>query len=152
MPLPTNDNMFRTRGEMLQHIQTLLGGRIAEEIIFDDITTGASNDIERATSVARDMVTRFGMSKKMGLINYKSDSDEVFIGNDLAHSKPYSEGVASQIDEEIKSIIDECYNKAKKILTDNIEILHKAANLLIERERISMEEFNELFEKKDIVL
>ena len=150
MPLPTNDNMFRTRGEMLQHIQTLLGGRIAEEIIFDDITTGASNDIERATSVARDMVTRFGMSKKMGLINYKSDSDEVFIGNDLAHSKPYSEGVASQIDEEIKAIIDECYIKAKKILTDNIEILHKTANLLIEKERISMEEFNDIFEKKDI--
>ena len=149
MPLPERDEMFLTKGKMLQDIMVSLGGRIAEEIIFDDITTGASSDIKRATEVARRMVTRYGMSKNIGTINYDEDSDDVFIGRDLAHTKSYSETVATKIDAEIKDIVDDCYEKAKQIILENEKILHSCAQLLLEKERITMEEFAELFEKQD---
>ena len=145
MPLPERDNMFLTKGKMLQDIMVSLGGRIAEEIIFDDITTGASSDIKHATSIARKMVTRFGMSDLIGMVNYNDDSDEVFIGRDLAHTKSMSEAVAGQIDAEVKNIIDDCYQKAKTIVLENENILHSCAALLLERERISMSEFESLF-------
>lgn len=145
MPLPERDNMFLTKGKMLQDIMVSLGGRIAEEIIFDDITTGASSDIKHATSIARKMVTRFGMSDLIGMVNYNDDSDEVFIGRDLAHTKSVSEAVAGQIDAEVKNIIDDCYQKAKTIVMENENILHSCAALLLERERISMSEFESLF-------
>ncbi len=145
MPLPERDNMFLTKGKMLQDIMVSLGGRIAEEIIFDDITTGASSDIKHATSIARKMVTRFGMSDLIGMVNYNDDSDEVFIGRDLAHTKSVSEAVAGQIDAEVKNIIDDCYKKAKTIVLENENILHSCAALLLERERISMGEFESLF-------
>ena len=122
-----------------------LGGRIAEEIIFKDITTGASSDIKKATKVARKMVTRFGMSDNIGVINYDSDDDEVFIGRDLAHARPHSESVAGEIDKEVKSIIDDCYAKAKKIIMEHEDVLHKAAELLLEKEKISRVEFEGLF-------
>ena len=137
--------MFLTKGKMLQDIMVSLGGRIAEEIIFDDITTGASSDIKHATSIARKMVTRFGMSDLIGMVNYNDDSDEVFIGRDLAHTKSVSEAVAGQIDAEVKNIIDDCYQKAKTIVMENENILHSCAALLLERERISMSEFESLF-------
>ena len=149
MPLPEKDEMFNTRGKMLQNIIVSLGGRIAEELIFDDITTGASQDIKQATETARAMVTKYGFSSKLGLINYDDSNDEVFIGRDLAHSRPYGEDVAGQIDMEVKSIIDDCYEKARKIITDNMDILEKSANLLLEKEKITREEFEALFEEKN---
>lgn len=145
MPLPEKDEMFNTKGRMKQDIIVALGGRIAEELIFDDITTGASQDIKQATARARDMVTKYGFSDAIGMINYNSDDDEVFIGRDLAHTRSYSEGVAKIIDEEVKKIIDECYSEAKRILNENVNILHSCADLLIEKERINREEFEKLF-------
>ena len=145
MPLPERDEMFNTRGKMLQNIIVSLGGRIAEELIFDDITTGASQDIKQATETARAMVTKYGFSSKLGLINYDDSNDEVFIGRDLAHSRPYGEDIAGQIDMEVKNIIDECYEKARKIITDNMDVLEKSADLLLEKEKITREEFEALF-------
>ena len=148
MPLPEKDEMFITKGKMLQDIMVSLGGRIAEEIIFDDITTGASSDIKKATGAARDMVTRYGMSDNIGVINYNSDDDEVFIGRDLAHAKNHSELMAGEIDREVKSIIDDCYQKAKAIILENTEVLHKCAKLLLEKEKIGRAEFEGLFQSK----
>lgn len=145
MPLPEKDEMFNTRGHMRQDIIVSLGGRIAEEMIFDDITTGASQDIKMATNIARSMVTRYGFSETIGMVNYDSDGDEVFIGRDLAHTRSYSENIANTIDEEVRKIIDGCYVEAKKILEDNVDILHQCADLLIEKERINREEFETLF-------
>ena len=141
MPLPENDEMFITKGTMLQDIMVSLGGRIAEEIIFGDITTGASSDIKKATKAARDMVTRYGMSENIGVINYGSDDDEVFIGRDLAHAKSHSELIAGEIDREVRRIIDECYAKAKAIILENSDVLHGCADLLLEKEKIGREEF-----------
>ena len=145
MPLPDNDEMFNTKGKMLQDIMTLLGGRIAEEIIFGDITTGASNDIKRATATARSMVMKYGMSDKLGLICYGDDDDEVFIGRDLAHTRRYSEDVAKSIDEEIRRIISECHDQAKKIILEHEDVLHKCASLLLEKEKVHRDEFEALF-------
>ena len=146
MPLPERDEMFNTKGRMLQEIIVDLGGRVAEEMIFDDITTGASQDIKQATGVAKAMVTKYGMSENIGLINYDNDDDEVFIGRDLAHTRAYGENVAGMIDQEIKRIIDECYQKSKNILVEHETILHKCADLLLEKEKISRDEFEALFE------
>ena len=146
MPLPERDEMFNTRGKMLQNIIVSLGGRIAEELVFDDITTGASQDIKQVTETARSMVTKYGFSSKLGLINYDNDSDEVFIGRDLAHTRPYGEEVASQIDTEVKNIIDECYGKAKKMIEEHMDVLEKSAQLLLEKEKVTREEFEALFE------
>lgn len=148
MPLHERDEMFNTKGKMLQNIVVSLGGRVAEELIFDDITTGASQDIKQATQTARDMVTKYGFSDKLGLINYDTDSDEVFIGRDLAHTRPYGEDVAALIDEEVKRIVDECYTKAKKLISENMDVLHRSSELLLEKEKISREEFESLFEDK----
>ena len=145
MPLPEKDEMFLTKGKMLQEIMVDLGGRIAEELIFDDITTGASQDIRQATAVARNMVTKYGMSEALGLVNYDNDQDQVFIGRDLAHAKGHSEQVAGTIDAEIKRIVDECYEKAKAIILENRQILDACAELLLEKEKISREEFEGLF-------
>ena len=145
MPLPEKDEMFNTKGKMKQDIIVTLGGRVAEELILDDITTGASGDIKHATKVARAMVTRFGFTNEIGLINYDSDDDEVFIGRDLAHTRAYSEETASRIDEEVKKIIDECYAEAKRIISENMNVLHASAKLLMEKERITREEFEALF-------
>ena len=145
MPLPEKDEMFNTKGKMLQDITVSLGGRVAEEKVFDDITTGASQDIKHATAVAKAMVTQFGMSEKVGLINYDDDSDNVFIGRDLAHARGYGEGVATVIDQEIKRIIDECYQKAKDIIQEYDHVLHACADLLLEKEKITREEFEALF-------
>ena len=145
MPLPENDEIFDTKGKMLQDITTLLGGRVAEEIIFGDITTGASNDIKRATSTARAMVMQYGMSDRLGLIAYGDDSDEVFIGRDLAHTRGYSEEVAKEIDQEIYRIIDECHEKAKKIILEHQDVLHQCADLLLKKEKVHREEFEALF-------
>lgn len=145
MPLPENDEMFDTKGKMLQEITTLLGGRVAEEIIFGDITTGASNDIKRATSTARAMVMKYGMSEKIGLISYGDDDDEVFIGRDLAHTRSYSEDVAREIDREIHNIIDECHARAKEIILENAEVLHACAELLLKQEKVHRDEFEALF-------
>ena len=149
MPLPDNDEMFNTKGKMLQDIMTLLGGRIAEEIIFGDITTGASNDIKRATATARSMVMKYGMSDKLGLICYGDDDDEVFIGRDLAHTRSYSEDVAKSIDEEIRRIISECHDQAKKIILEHEDVLHKCASLLLEKEKVHRDEFEALFTTED---
>ena len=149
MPLPENDEMFITKGRMLQDIMVSLGGRIAEEIIFSDITTGASSDIKKATKEARDMVTRYGMSENIGVINYNSDDDEVFIGRDLAHTKSHSELISGEIDREVKKIIDDCYGKAKAIILEHMEVLHNCAQLLLEKEKIGREEFESLFTQKD---
>lgn len=146
MPLPEKDEMFITKGKMLQDIMVSLGGRIAEEIIFGDITTGASSDIKKATRAARDMVTRYGMSENIGVINYNSDDDEVFIGRDLAHTKSHSELVAGEIDREVKSIIDDCYAKAREVIEQHMEILHRCAGLLLEKEKIGRQEFEALFD------
>ncbi len=146
MPLPEREEMFNTKGRMLQEIIVDLGGRVAEEMIFDDITTGASQDIKQATGVAKAMVTRYGMSEHVGLINYDNDDDQVFIGRDLAHARAYGENVASTIDQEIKRIIDECYEKSRSILSEHEKILHKCADLLLEKEKISRDEFEALFE------
>ena len=145
MPLPENDEMFNTKGKMLQDITTLLGGRVAEEIIFGDITTGASNDIERATTTARAMVMQYGMSEKMGLIAYGDEGDEVFIGRDLAHTRSYSEEVAKDIDQEIHGIIDGCHKKAREIILEHEDVLHKCAALLLEKEKVQRDEFEALF-------
>ncbi len=145
MPLPAKDEMFLTKGKMLHEIMVSLGGRIAEELIFDDITTGASSDIKKATQVARKMVTRYGMSENIGVINYDEEGDDVFIGRDLAHTRSHSEAIASKIDEEVKAIVDDCYAKAKEIIMENEDVLHKCADLLLEKERITMEEFEALF-------
>ena len=147
MPLPEKDEMFHTKGQMKQHIMVSLGGRVAEELIFDDITTGASSDIRKATQVARDMVMVYGMSN-LGVINYDSDGDEVFIGRDLAQTRPYSEKIAGDIDMEVKAIIDECYAKAKEIIMEHMDILHASSKLLLEKERITREEFEALFENR----
>ena len=146
MPLPGKDEMFNTKGKMLQNIIVSLGGRIAEELVFDDVTTGASQDIKQATQTARAMVTQYGFSDKLGLVNYGSDDDEVFIGRDLAHTKSYGENVASLIDAEVKDIIDDCYNKAKEIIVKHRRVLDDCAKLLIEKEKITGEEFDALFE------
>lgn len=146
MPLPEKDEMFNTKGKMLQDITVALGGRVAEEIVFDDITTGASQDIKQATSLAKSMVTKFGMSETLGLINYDNDNDEVFIGRDLAHaSRGYGEQVAGTIDSEVKRIIDECYEKAKRIIGEHKNVLDSCAQLLLEKEKITREEFEALF-------
>lgn len=147
MPLPERDDIFNTRGKMLQDITVALGGRVAEEEVLDDITTGASQDIKQATESARAMVTKFGMSETLGLINYDNDGDEVFIGKDLAHaSRGYGEQVASTIDQEVKRIIDDCYAKARSIIKEYDSILHACADLLLEKEKITREEFEALFE------
>lgn len=146
MPLPGKDEMFLTKGKMLQEIMVDLGGRIAEELILDDITTGASQDIKQATATAKSMVTKYGFSDKLGLINYDDESDDVFIGRDLAHSKGYGENTASVIDEEVREIVDTCYKKAKKIIEDHMEQLHASAALLMEKEKIGREEFESLFD------
>ena len=145
MPLPEKDEMFNSKGRMLQEIVVDLGGRVAEELVFDDITTGASQDIKQATQMARDMVTRYGMSENIGLICYKDDDDEVFIGRDLAHAHNYSEGVASAIDAEVKNIIDHAYEEAKRIIGEHRDVLDRCAELLLEKEKITREEFEALF-------
>ena len=145
MPLPERDEMFNTKGKMLQDIMVSLGGRIAEEIIFDDITTGASSDIKKATKEARSMVTRYGFSENIGVINYDEEDNEVFIGRDLAHTRSHSETVAGEIDVEVKRIIDECYAKAKQIILDHEDVLHSCCALLMEKEKIGQAEFDRLF-------
>ena len=148
MPLPDGDDMFNTKGHMLQEITVSLGGRVAEEQVFDDITTGASQDIRQATAIAKSMITKFGMSERLGLINYDNDSDEVFIGRDFGHtSRGYGEKVAGTIDEEVKRIIDECYAKAKRILKEHQSVLESCAQLLLEKEKITRSEFEALFEE-----
>ena len=145
MPLPEKDEMFNTKGKMLQNIMVSLGGRIAEELIFQDVTTGASQDIKQATAIARAMVTQYGMSERVGMIHYGSDEDEVFIGRDLAHTRSYGEDVATAIDSEIKRIIDECYEEAKKIILAHEDVLHKCCEILLEKEKIGQAEFDALF-------
>ena len=145
MPLPENDNMFRTKKEMMEDIMVSLGGRIAEDLIFGDISTGASSDIKSATATARSMVTKFGMLESLGCINYGSDEDEVFIGRDLAKNRPYNEKVAGEIDEEVKRIVAECYSEAEKIIKEHMDVLHKSAALLLEKEKITRDEFEALF-------
>ena len=145
MPLPERDEMFNTKGKMLQSIMVSLGGRIAEEIIFDDVTTGASSDIKKATKVARAMVTRYGFSDNIGVINYDEDDNEVFIGRDLAHTRSHSEAVAGEIDIEVKAIVDDCYQKAKDIILAHEKVLHACADLLLEKEKIGRDEFEALF-------
>ncbi len=153
MRLPQNDNEFTTKGMMRQDIMVDFGGRIAEELIFEDITTGASQDIKVATQTARSMVTKYGMSEKLGLINYESsDEEEVFLGRDLGHAKSFSEETAVQIDSEVKRIMDECYAEARRILEEHIEILHRCAELLLERDRIDGKEFERLFGQNDGIL
>lgn len=145
MPLPEKDEMFLTKGRMLEDIMVSLGGRIAEEIIFDDITTGASSDIRKATREARQMVTKYGMSENIGIINYDDEQDEVFIGRDLAHAKNHSEAISGEIDREVKAIIDDCYAKAKAIILEHENVLHDCAELLLQKERITRDEFEALF-------
>ena len=151
MPLPEKDEMFNTKNKMLQTIMVSMGGRIAEEIIFQDVTTGASQDIKQATAIARAMVTQFGMSEKLGMISYGSDDDEVFIGRDLAHTRSYSERVAGEIDDEVKSIVDGCYAKAKAIIMKHEDVLHSCSKLLMEKEKIGQEEFEALFAASESV-
>ena len=151
MPLPDNDEIFNTKGQMQQDIMTLLGGRVAEEIIFGDVTTGASNDIKRATATARSMVMKYGMSDKIGLISYGDDDDEVFIGRDLAHTRSYSEEVSRSIDEEIHRIITECHDRAKEIIMEHEDVLHSCAKLLLEKEKVHRDEFEALFTRENSV-
>lgn len=149
MPLPENDEMFNTRGKMLQEITVALGGRIAEELVFDDITTGASQDIKQATALAKSMIMKFGMSEELGLVNYDSDSEEVFVGRDFGHvSRGYGEEVAGKIDREVKKIIDECYANAKEIIQKYNHVLESCADLLLEKEKITREEFSALFDEE----
>ncbi len=152
MPLPEKDEMFNSKGRMLQEIIVDLGGRVAEELVFDDITTGASQDIKQATKMARDMVTKYGMSENVGLICYSDDDEEVFIGRDLAHARSYSEGIASAIDLEVKKIIDDAYAKAKEMIQEHREVLDRCAELLLEKEKISREEFEELFVSRSVTV
>ncbi len=147
MPQPENDEMFNTRGKMLQYITVCLGGRVAEELIFDDITTGASQDIKQATATARAMVTQYGMSRRLGLVAYDNDSDEVFIGRDWGHTKTYSENVAASIDEEVKSIIEECHETARKIIEEHSYVLHTCAARLMEKEKLTRAEFEAIFDE-----
>ena len=152
MPLPEKDEMYLTKGKMLQDITVSLGGRIAEGLIFDDVTTGASQDIRQATEAARDMVTKYGFSDELGMINYSTSDDEVFIGRDIGHTKNFSEKTSEMIDREVKKIMDNCYERATTILKDNMDILHKLAELLIDKERIGREEFEALFiQNSDII-
>ena len=147
MPLPENDNVFMTKGKLLQDIMVSLGGRIAEELIFDDITTGASQDIKQVTETARNMVTQYGMSEKLGPLNYSAgDDEEVFLGKNIGHAKPYGEEITTMIDHEVHEIVEDCYEKAKQILIDNMDKLHACANLLLEKERIDRAEFEAIFE------
>jgi len=147
MPLPSNDDMYYTKNRMLQNIQVSMGGRIAESLIFDDVTTGASQDIKQATSVARSMVMKYGFAENLGFLNYEAgEGEEVFIGREIGHQRPYSEEVAAKIDVEVKKIIDYCYSEAERILKENMDVLHKTAELLIEKEKITGEEFVALFE------
>ena len=147
MPLPENDNIFNTKNKMLHNIMVSLGGRIAEELIFEDITTGASQDIKQVTQLARSMVTEYGMSDRLGLINYDSgEGDEVFLGKEIGQPRPYGERVATIIDEEVKDIVDDCYKKARAIIEEHMEVLHSCAKLLLEKERINQSEFETLFE------
>ena len=145
MPLPEKDEMFNTKGKMLQEIIVGLGGRVAEELIFDDVTTGASQDIKQSTQIARSMVTKYGFSDKVGLVNYGNDEDEVFIGRDLAHTRSYGEDIAALIDSEVKRIIDECYAKAREIINENRHVLDKCAELLMKKEKVTREEFEAMF-------
>lgn len=149
MPLPEKDEMFNTKSRMLQDIIVGLGGRVAEQLIFDDVTTGASQDIKNVTATARSMVTRYGFSDNVGMVNYEGDDNEVFIGRDLAQTRSYSEAVAGMIDGEVRAIIDGCYEEARRILVENMDILHSCAALLIEKERIGREEFEALFDGCD---
>ena len=147
MPLPENDNVFMTRGKMIQDIMVSLGGRIAEELILDDITTGASQDIKQVTQYARAMVTKFGMSDELGLINYDSgEGDEVFLGKEIGQQRPYGENTQTVIDQEVKKIVNKCYKDAKAMIEEHIDVLHKCAALLLEKERINRAEFEALFE------
>ena len=148
MPQPENDEMFNTRGKMLQYITVCLGGRVAEELIFDDITTGASQDIKQATSTARAMVTQYGMSERLGLVAYNNDSEEVFIGRDWGHTKSYSENVAASIDEEVKQIIEQCHERAKKLIEEHSYVLHTCAARLLEKEKLTRAEFEEIFDEE----
>ena len=148
MPLPEKDEMFNTKGKMLQEIIVGLGGRVAEEIIFDDVTTGASQDIKQSTALARAMITKYGFSEKVGLVNYGSDEDEVFIGRDLAHTRSYSENVAATIDAEVKTIIDDCYAKARELILKYRDVLDRSAELLLEKEKLTREDFEALFDEK----
>ena len=149
MPLPEKDEMYLTKGKMLQDIVVCLGGRIAESLVFDDVTTGAVQDIRQATQRARDMVTKYGFSDELGMINYSTSDDEVFIGREIGHAKNFSEGTAAVIDQEVKRIIESCREKATKILKENRKVLDKLAELLIEKERIGQQEFEALFEQND---
>ena len=149
MPLPEKDEMFNTKGKILQSIMVSLGGRIAEELIFDDVTTGASMDIKQATGYAKSMITKYGMSENLGLICYGDEDEEVFIGRDLAHARGYADSTAAKIDEEVKKVVDECYAKAKDIINKNIEVLHSCAKLLIEKEKITQDEFEALFDSNE---
>ena len=152
MPLPERDDMFNTKGRMLQDIIVSLGGRVAEELVFDDITTGASQDIKQATQRAKAMVTRYGFSENIGMICYENDDDEVFIGRDLAHTKGYGGAVADEIDREVKRIIDECYAKAKSIIMEHNDVLEACAKLLLEKEKITSEEFEALFYEEGSII
>ena len=145
MPLPEKDYIFSSRGRMLQDIMVGMGGRIAEELIFDDITTGASQDIKQVTETARAMVIKYGMSEKLGFLNYEEDSEEIFLGRDLGHSRSFGEKVAGEIDEEVRRIVDSCYEEAGRILREHLDVLHACAALLLEKEGINREEFEALF-------
>ncbi len=145
MPLPEKDEMFNTKGKMLQTIMVSLGGRIAEELILDDITTGASQDIKQATALARSMVVKYGMSEKVGMINYETEGDEVFIGREIGHTKSYGEDVAAAIDSEVKRIIDECYDKARTIIREHEYVLHRCTEVLLEKEKVGQKEFEQMF-------
>ena len=150
MPLPEKDEMFNSKNRMMQQIIVGLGGRVAEELVLEnDVTTGASQDIKQSTRIARDMVTKYGMSSNVGLVCYTNDDDEVFIGRDLAHTRSYSESVAQAIDTEVKSIIDEAYAKAKAIIVENRSVLDACAELLLEKEKITREEFEALFPSEE---
>ena len=146
MPQPGNDEMFNTRGKMLQQITVDLGGRVAEELVFDDITTGASQDIKQATAIAKAMVTRFGMSEKLGLVNYGEDSEEVFIGRDWGHTKSYSERIAADIDEEVRTIIEKCHSRAMELIEKHRYVLEECARQLVEKEKLNRAEFEAIFE------
>ena len=146
MPQPENDNLFNTKGKMLQHITVCLGGRVAEEMVFDDITTGASQDIKQATAIARSMVTKYGMSSRLGLVAYGDDSDEVFIGRDWGHTKNFSENVAAAIDEEVKEIVESCHSKARELISSHRYVLEECAKQLITKEKLNRQEFEAIFE------